>query len=139
MEPISAGIVPVRFGDNGWEVLLIHQVNGNHWGLPKGHIDPQESEKDAAIRELYEESNLHCEAFFEIPAIYETYSFEHNGKLIDKTVVYFLAKVSGEAKKQREEIFEVMWLPFDQAIDRATYSSAKSVLKQCQNYLISLD
>ena len=39
------------------EVLVVSQ-RGTSWSLPKGHIDPGESELAAAKREIYEESGI---------------------------------------------------------------------------------
>jgi 8-oxo-dGTP pyrophosphatase MutT (NUDIX family) len=50
----SAGGVVTN--DEG-EVLVVSQ-RGTSWSLPKGHIDPGESELAAAKREIYEESGI---------------------------------------------------------------------------------
>ncbi len=39
------------------EVLVVNQ-KGTSWSLPKGHIENGESELQAAIREIYEESGV---------------------------------------------------------------------------------
>jgi ADP-ribose pyrophosphatase YjhB (NUDIX family) len=39
------------------QVLVVNQ-NGNSWSLPKGHIDPGESARQAAEREIREESGV---------------------------------------------------------------------------------
>jgi ADP-ribose pyrophosphatase YjhB (NUDIX family) len=39
------------------EVLVVSQ-HGTSWSLPKGHLDPGESARDAARREIYEESGI---------------------------------------------------------------------------------
>lgn len=50
----SAGGVVV--GPDG-RVLIVNQ-NGDSWSLPKGHLEPGESELDAARREIAEESGV---------------------------------------------------------------------------------
>ena len=40
------------------ELLLCHVTGQNHWDLPKGGIDPDETPLDAALRETREESGL---------------------------------------------------------------------------------
>ena len=44
------------------ELLLCHVTGQNHWDLPKGGIDSDESPLDAALRETREESGLHLAA-----------------------------------------------------------------------------
>ncbi len=39
------------------EVLVVNQ-NNDSWSLPKGHVDPGESAREAAEREIYEESGV---------------------------------------------------------------------------------
>ena len=41
----------------GGKVLVVSQ-NGNSWSLPKGHLDPGETELEAARREIREESGV---------------------------------------------------------------------------------
>lgn len=39
-------------------ILLQKRTDSGVWALPSGHIEPGESVSDAAIREIYEETNL---------------------------------------------------------------------------------
>jgi 8-oxo-dGTP pyrophosphatase MutT (NUDIX family) len=55
---ISAGVV-VTDGSN---ILLCHVTGSNHWDLPKGKVDPGETNLDAAVRELYEETSIRVSA-----------------------------------------------------------------------------
>ena len=52
----SCGCVVIEDG----KVLLIQQRNG-HWGFPKGHVEADETERNAAIRETKEETNIEVE------------------------------------------------------------------------------
>lgn len=54
MEPTAAGVIVT----DGKSILLCHVTDSKHWDLPKGKIDPGELDKDAAIRELYEETGI---------------------------------------------------------------------------------
>jgi 8-oxo-dGTP pyrophosphatase MutT (NUDIX family) len=49
--------VAVRDGDG--RVLLAHHVETDRWGLPGGTIEPGETPADAAVREAWEETQLH--------------------------------------------------------------------------------
>ena len=44
------------------ELLLCHVTGQNHWDLPKGGIDPDETPLEAALRETREESGLRLQA-----------------------------------------------------------------------------
>lgn len=59
-EQASAGGIPVWFGDDGPELLLI-QVERRHrrtWEVAKGKLEPGETPEGAAVREVREEAGL---------------------------------------------------------------------------------
>ena len=42
-------------------ILLVQEAKGTYagcWGLPKGHVEPNESIENAVLRELKEETNI---------------------------------------------------------------------------------
>ena len=106
--------------------VLIVQENKGHWGLPKGHVEGNETEEETAIREVKEETNLEVEIDsskkFVISYIIDD--------MIDKTVYFFPAKiVGGDIKRQEAEINNIMWAPFEEAISKITYENVKIMLK----------
>lgn len=43
------------------KILLVQEAKGPYagcWGLPKGHVEPDESIEEAVLRELFEETNI---------------------------------------------------------------------------------
>ncbi len=50
--------------DDKFVILLrhSHKPDGNTWGLPSGKVEPDESDKDAALRELQEETGYKAAA-----------------------------------------------------------------------------
>ena len=108
--------------DNG-KVLLIQQKRGS-WGFPKGHVEFNETERQTAIREVKEETNLDVRIFKNKRYI-EKY-ISSNGKV--KQVVYFLAKhTGGIEKKQDSEIKSMIWLDFEDAIKKITYENTRRI------------
>ncbi|MEO8063685.1 MAG: NUDIX domain-containing protein [Pseudomonadota bacterium] len=53
---LSAGVVVVRNGVEGWRVLLLRVYN--YWDFPKGRVEPGESPLTTARRETREETTL---------------------------------------------------------------------------------
>src|SRR5262245_62687058 len=57
----AAGGVVVRQGENGApEVLIVHRPAYDDWSFPKGKCEDGESEEEAAVREVEEETGLKC-------------------------------------------------------------------------------
>ena len=108
------------------KVLLIKQTKG-HWGLPKGHVEANETELETAARETKEETNLDVQ-------IDETkrYTMEYvNDKGNLKEVVLFIAKpVSKDTIPQETEVSEIKWLSFEEAIETITYDNSKELLRK---------
>lgn len=53
---LSAGVVVVRRGAQGWRYLLLRAFR--HWDFPKGLVEPGEQPLQAARREVREETGL---------------------------------------------------------------------------------
>ena len=110
---------------NDGKVLLIKSTRG-HWDFPKGHIEKNETEKETALREVKEETNL------DVTIISERKYINHyiTDTEIDKTVVYFIAKkIGGEEKPQEGETIEVKWFKFKEALETLTFDNTKEILK----------
>ena len=61
------GIIPIKRKNEVGEYLifLVQLKSGNHWGFPKGHPEPEETDfRLTAIREFKEETNLDVVRFF---------------------------------------------------------------------------
>ena len=119
----AAGCIIIK--DN--KVLLILQKSGNFWGFPKGHLEENETEIEAAKRETLEETGL--EVILDDRTRYETNYIVRNE--IDKTSVFYLAKVkSGKIKKQEAEVEDIQWFEFDKALNMIIYDNLKEIFKQ---------
>jgi len=49
-------------------VLLVHRPKYDDWTFPKGKAEDGESDLDCAVREVREETGLHCRTERELPA-----------------------------------------------------------------------
>jgi len=106
----SCGVIPFRKTQEGIRYLLILQTNG-YWSLPKGHMEPFESEQDTALRELTEETGLSCRL---IPDFRETVSYPMSGHRT-KQVVLFPGEADGEICLQRSEAVDCRWVTLQEA------------------------
>ena len=110
-------------------VLLVKQRHGR-WGFPKGHVENNETEKETAIREVKEETNLDVEIIGD-KRYSETY-ISSKGNL--KEVVYFVAKIiGGEIKRQKKELNKIEWIDLLEAKNKITYETTKKIYMQFLN------
>lgn len=130
----SYGIIPMRV-HRGVVQLLIVQHLGGHWSFPKGHPEKGETSKEAAIRELKEETGLSVSSFLDIPTFEEEYTFYHRQQKIHKKVLYFPAYVEGQQQKQEEEIKDLLWCELHHCCERLSFKQAKEFCLQLQDQM----
>jgi 8-oxo-dGTP pyrophosphatase MutT (NUDIX family) len=111
-----AVIVPKRRGRNDGQVL----------GLPKGHLDGDETEVEAAVREVREETGVTAEPLGKLGEI--SYSYERRGQTIDKRVVFYLLEYRSGELDHDHEIEQVQWMPLEEAARSLTYSGEREMV-----------
>ena len=121
----AAGGVVWRHGAKGrLEVLLIHRDRYDDWTFPKGKLEPDETHRAAALREVEEETGLRCDLGEELPEVrYE----DRKGR--PKRVRYWTMRPTGGSFEPNHEVDEVRWLPLDAAADALTYAHDLAVLE----------
>lgn len=133
----SYGIIPLRRRGQQWEVLVIQHQAG-HWAFPKGHSERQESPRQAAERELMEETGLTVESFLTTDPLIENYIFTHKNVKISKTVKYFPALVLGDVVLQESEIRASLWMELPDALNRLTFSEGRRLCLELSEFLTRL-
>lgn len=138
IDEVSFGIIPVQKKEGAWNVLLVKQHSGDHWGFPKGKPEIEENPRDAAVRELKEETGLEIANYLTPREFIETYQFLRDGENVDKKVTYYLAQVKGEVVLQLEEISGCKWVPLSEASSHITYAESKRVCQQVLKFIDNL-
>lgn len=94
--------------ENG-ELLLI-ELRGR-WDLPKGHIEAGESEREAALREVAEETGVEAEVVGNEPVAVTWHAYDTYGCWELKRTSWWRMRASvGELRAQREEgITNIVW------------------------------
>lgn len=112
--------------------LVIHVENLSGvrvWTFPKGHPEKGETDEQAAVREVVEETGWQCEVIKPITDV--RYHYVHKDITYDKTVRWFLMKpLTNIGSFDPEEVLEVRWVTPSEADKLISYGSDKDLLKQ---------
>ena len=101
----SAGAVVFCRGAEGDRVLMIRSRHG--WSFPKGHIEPGESEEEAACREILEETGIRAR-------LLPVFRRETVSGLRDESrrIIYFLGVAAGDTPSpELREVMDAAWQP----------------------------
>ncbi len=135
MTDYSYGIVPVRVTQDTISYLLIQHLQG-HWGFPKGHAEPKETAEQSATRELIEETGVTEFVICGADPFIEKYEFEQGGRIMKKTVTYYLARIlSDDITIQEDEIRNYKFADYDTAHSLITFNEGKNLLKEVHGYI----
>ena len=122
---LAAGAVVYR---PGRQVLLVHRPKYDDWSFPKGKLDPGEHETVAAVREVAEETGLHVR----LGAPLTNQRYLASGRM--KTVSYWVGRAVANDDvsdyRANDEIDQVVWLPYDEAMARLTYAHDQETLRE---------
>lgn len=135
MEERAAGLILFRENHGRREYLIIKNRHGGHWGFPKGHVEPGEDDFQAALREAAEEVQI---SRIQLVPDFRTvvrYSFSRQNEIVKKEVVLFLARTEEEGQPFREEVDDMLWLPFSEALQRITFPEQREALRQAESWL----
>jgi ADP-ribose pyrophosphatase YjhB (NUDIX family) len=131
VEELSAGGLVTRTIDGVAHGALIGRFDHDgvlRWLLPKGHVEPGETVRDAAIREVHEETGIAGQVLAELGTV--TFWFTAADRRVHKTVHhYVLRAVSGELSDDDVEVDAVDWVPLDQVPRRLSYADERRLAK----------
>lgn len=116
----------------GKNVILLLNNKTKEIVLPKGKVENNESLKDAALRETYEETGYACNILEEEPFCFTLRSND----LSSKVIFWFLAVVQGEMESNTQDIgedFTTLECEPDHALEILTFESDKSVIRDFIN------
>jgi 8-oxo-dGTP pyrophosphatase MutT (NUDIX family) len=121
----AGGLVVRRFRGRAW-VACIRVRGGTVLALPKGHIDPDESAAETAVREVREETGLEASLVEKLEDV--RYWYRRPDARVFKVVSFFLLRYrSGSVRNHDHEVDSVEWVPLDEAPRRLSYRGERQV------------
>jgi 8-oxo-dGTP pyrophosphatase MutT (NUDIX family) len=116
--------------ENG-ELLMIYLRD--RWDLPKGHVEKGESDADAALREVSEETGVNAELLSSVPLAETWHAYDTYGRWeLKRTSWWQMKAVGGELRPQGEEgIALVEWCSEDSLEERLknSYPTIRRVIQ----------
>lgn len=129
MQPLplrAAGGLVWRRGATGFELLLIRRDRhgGDEWSFPKGKLDPGEGFKEAALREVEEETGIRARSL-RFAGVMQYWVQGRN-----KVVCFWdMEAVGPGAGKDDGEVAETRWVTRDEALGLLSHEQNRELLR----------
>jgi ADP-ribose pyrophosphatase YjhB (NUDIX family) len=135
--PEANSIVPavsVVVPDDRGRILLIRRVDNNYWSIPGGGMEPGESIRQAATREVREETGINCEVtglvgIYSNPQHVAAYD---DGEVRQEFSICLTAQVLSGSPRTSSESSEVRFVP---VADIARFDIHPSIRMRISHYL----
>ena len=129
----SAGIVLFQNFHGTNSFLLLNYPQG-HWDFVKGKMEHDETPYETARRETEEETGITDIEFIDGFEESVEYEFRFNNDLIQKKVIFFLAKTNISKISLSHEHKDFVWLEYEDAMKKITFQNAKKILAKANNF-----
>lgn len=106
------------------EVAVVHRPRYDDWSLPKGKVDPGETEPVTTVREILEETGYACQLGRRLASI--SYPVGED----TKQVRYWAARTIDGEFIPNDEVDQLLWLPPAAALERLQYPFDRKVLRR---------
>ncbi len=143
----SVGAVVFRVVGNVRQYLIIQYAAG-HWEFPRGRVEGGEKEVQTMKREIREEIGIEnldvVEGFRKtMRFFYKAHGEEKKHRMAEKScifvhkkAVFYLVRAQQTDKIQlSHEHTKFLWLPFEEAYKKVTFSNAKKILIIAEKFL----
>lgn len=139
-ETSAGGLVLDRLGPQARGALIgrLDRRGRLLWSLPKGHVEPGETETQTAEREVAEETGIAGRVVGKLGTI--DFWFVAEGRRVHKTVHHYLLLAVDpehglELSDADVEVSEVAWVPMEELSARLAYADERRLLEKVPDLL----
>lgn len=125
----AGGGVVLRLRGDTLQVLLVHRPKYKDWSHPKGKADDGEKYADAALREVWEETGLHCRLGPRLSNV----QYPVGGGREKKIKYWVMWPETGKGHIKRppdNEVDDVIWVTPSTANELLTYEADRDLLAE---------
>ncbi len=112
----AGGLVHRAREDGVIEILVVHRPAYDDWSFPKGKLEDGETEAEAALREVEEETGLRCSLGREV-----AFSRYRDARARSKTVRYWLMTPTGGTLAAANEVDDARFVTLGEARELLSY------------------
>ncbi len=128
---LSAGGVVYRRSGSGVEIALVGHKERGIWALPKGMVEKGEDVREAALREVAEETGLRVRPVARVGSIDYWFVDKAEGCRYHKVVVYFLMEaVGGDLSLHDWEHDQAAWFAPEDGLSVMSYHNERAIVRK---------
>ncbi len=127
----SAGGVLIAVVNGTAYTVVLHQRSPDEWRLPKGKLRPGETPREAAAREVEEETGITARPRERLGEIQYQYIDPETNQQVHKQVVFYLMPVA-EAKTidiESKTFDQGLWMSANEAQTRLTFAAERRIVQ----------
>lgn len=125
---------------NGEVQVAVVQTQRGAWVLPKGAVEPGEAPKEAAVREVLEETGIVGEVVDDLGEIrYEVRPDLWTGFVPKVVHQYLLRSTGGNIRPDPAEHVEARWVPMQDAVRMLHHVNERTIMLRAEDLLTRQD
>jgi 8-oxo-dGTP pyrophosphatase MutT (NUDIX family) len=139
---VSSGGVAFRRRGAKTEVALISVGESNRWQLPKGLVGANESNEEAAVREVREEAGVQTVIVAPLEKVEYWYVSYERGERVrfHKFVHFYLLRYErGDVRDHDQEVNEARWFEIEEAQRVLAFASERRVVGRAGEMILGGD
>jgi 8-oxo-dGTP diphosphatase len=119
---------------DGDQILVLLRPSRDEIRLPKGHVEQGESAREAALREVREESG-YADLAIGADLGHQTVEFAYQGDRVIRDEQYFAILLRSKRqveRKAKEEQFAPAWMGWEQALEALTFEAEREWVRRAR-------